>query len=279
MKIINDVDSMKIYVRSLNAKGETICLVPTMGYLHEGHLSLMREGRKSADHLFVSIFVNPTQFGPNEDLDKYPRDLERDVSLAESVGVDCIFFPNALQMYPDGYATYINVEGITEVLCGASRPTHFRGVTTVVAKLFNIMNPDYAVFGQKDYQQLAVIKRMVADLNMDVKIMEHPIIREEDGLAMSSRNKYLSPEQRENATILYRSLLHARDLVNKGIKDAARIKADVTEMISSAPGFSIDYAEIVDTLTLRGVDAIEDSAVLALAVKIGATRLIDNITL
>jgi len=232
-----------------------------------------------ADHLMISIFVNPTQFGPNEDLDKYPRDMERDTKLAASVGVDCIFFPDVSQMYPQGYATYVNVEDITKGLCGAARPTHFRGVTTVVLKLFNIIEPDLSIFGEKDYQQLAVIRRMVEDLNMNVKIVAHPTVREEDGLAMSSRNKYLNPEQRKNALVLRRSLLLAQDRVKAGERSAAKIRDEVVKMIASTPGSVIDYVEIVDTDTLEPVDKTEGRTVMALAVKFGTTRLIDNITL
>jgi pantoate--beta-alanine ligase len=279
MEIIKDVKAMKAYVKAIKTKGETICLVPTMGYLHEGHLDLMRMGRPLADHLIISIFVNPTQFGAGEDLDKYPRDLPRDTRLAESVGVDCIFNPEAADMYPQGYATYVNVEGITEGLCGASRPGHFRGVTTVVAKLFNIIEPDISVFGEKDYQQLAVIRRMVEDLDMNVKILAHGTVREEDGLAMSSRNKYLNPEERKNALVLNRSLKFAQDRVQSGERNAAAIKSEVEKMISSTPGCTIDYVEIVDPDLLNPLDTLETRAVMALAVRVGKTRLIDNITL
>ena len=279
MKIIEEVAAMKAYVKAIKDKGETICLVPTMGYLHKGHLDLMRMGRPMADHLIISIFVNPTQFGPNEDLDTYPRDMERDTRLASSVGVECIFFPGAAQMYPGGYATYVNVERITRGLCGAARPTHFRGVATVVLKLFNIIEPDLAIFGEKDYQQLAVIKRMVDDLNMNVKIVAHPTVREEDGIAMSSRNRYLNPEERKNALVLRRSLLLARDLVKAGEKNMARIRDEVVGMIANTPGSVIDYVEIVAADTLEPLDKTNCKAVMALAVKFGTTRLIDNITL
>jgi pantoate--beta-alanine ligase len=279
MKIIKEVAAMKAYVKEIKQKGETICLVPTMGYLHEGHLDLMRMGRPMADHLMISIFVNPTQFAPNEDLDKYPRDMERDTQLAASVGVDCIFFPDVSQMYPEGYATYVNVENITRGLCGAARPTHFRGVTTVVLKLFNIIEPDLSIFGEKDYQQLAVIRRMVEDLNMNVEIVAHPTVREEDGLAMSSRNKYLNPEERKNALVLHRSLLLAQDRVKAGEKSTARIREEVVKMIANTPGSVIDYVEIVDTDNLEPVDKTDGRTVMALAVKFGTTRLIDNITL
>jgi pantoate--beta-alanine ligase len=279
MKIITEVAAMKAYVKEIKQKGETICLVPTMGYLHKGHLDLMRMGGPMADHLIISIFVNPTQFGPNEDLEKYPRDMERDTQLSESVGVECIFFPDASQMYPDGYATYVNVERISQGLCGASRPTHFRGVTTVVAKLFNIIEPDFAIFGEKDYQQLAVIARMVEDLNMNVKIIAHPTVREEDGIAMSSRNKYLSPEQRKNALVLRKTLLHASQRVRNGERDALKIRDEVVDMIAQTPECIVDYVEIVDADTLEPVGRIDGRAVLALAVKVGSTRLIDNMVL
>jgi pantoate--beta-alanine ligase len=279
MVIINDIAAMKAYVRAVKEKGEAICLVPTMGYLHEGHLELMRMGKPMAEHLVISIFVNPTQFGVGEDLDKYPRDLPRDSQMAESAGVECIFNPEALAMYPEGYATYVNVEGITETLCGASRPGHFRGVTTVVAKLFNIIEPDISIFGEKDYQQLAVIRRMVLDLNMKVKVLSHPTVREEDGLAMSSRNKYLSPDERKNALILSRSLKHAQDRLSQGERNASVITAEVHGMISGTPGCVVDYIEIVGTDSLKPVDMITDRAVMAMAVRVGKTRLIDNRTL
>lgn len=279
MLVIKTIEEMKAYVRDIRKKNQNICLVPTMGYLHKGHTDLMRRGRPMADHLVISIYVNPTQFGPNEDLAKYPRDFEMDHRLSEEVGVDCIFYPDNTQMYPDGYATYVNVEGITEILCGQSRPTHFRGVTTIVAKLFNIIEPDYAVFGLKDYQQLTVIRRMVMDLNMNVKIIAHPTVREEDGLAMSSRNKYLTPEQRTHALVLINSLNHARDMVRSGNRDAVAVRAAVVEMISSTPDCVLDYAEIVHPDTLACLQKIEDHAVMALAVKVGTTRLIDNMEL
>jgi pantoate--beta-alanine ligase len=279
MIVIKTIEEMKAYVRDIKKKNRTICLVPTMGYLHKGHTDLMCKGRTLADNLVISIYVNPTQFGPNEDLAKYPRDFEMDHRLSEEVGVDCIFYPDNAQMYPQGYATYVNVEGITETLCGRTRPTHFRGVTTIVAKLFNIVEPDSAVFGLKDYQQLTVIKRMVIDLNMNVQIIPHPTVREEDGLAMSSRNKYLTPEQRKHALVLSRSLNHARDMAKAGNRNATAIRAAVVGMISSTPDCVLDYAEIVHPETLACLERIEDHAVMALAVKVGATRLIDNMEL
>ncbi len=279
MEIITTVSRMKEYVRGAKGRGETICLVPTMGYLHEGHLDLMRMGRPLADRLVISIFVNPTQFGAGEDLDKYPRDLPRDTALAQSTGVECIFHPDALEMYPVGYQTYINVEEITDGLCGASRPGHFRGVTTVVAKLFNIVEPDVSVFGEKDYQQLAVIRKMVEDLNMAVQVLAHPTVREEGGLAMSSRNKYLSPEERESALVLNRSLKRAAGRVKGGERSAGVIRSEVVAAIEATPGCRIDYVEIVHPDTLKPLETIESKAVMALAVRVGKTRLIDNMTL
>jgi len=276
VEVFTTVKEMKAYVRAVKQRRETICLVPTMGYLHKGHTDLMRMGRGLADHLVISIFVNPTQFGPKEDLAKYPRDFERDSGLAEEVGVECIFYPETLEMYPPGYATYVNVEEITETLCGLSRPTHFRGVTTVVAKLFNIVEPDVSVFGEKDYQQLTVIRKMVKDLDMNVRVVSHPTVREDDGLAMSSRNRYLSPSQRKNALVLIGSLRRARELVRGGEHDAAKIQAMAVDMISSTPECAVDYVEIVDPDTLCPVDRIDGRAVMALAVKVGSTRLIDN---
>ncbi len=279
MIIINEVKVMKAHVRMIKSKKQTIALVPTMGYLHEGHVSLMHKARNLADHLIISIFVNPIQFGVGEDLDKYPRDLEHDKKLAAQARVECIFHPTPEQMYPAGYATSVDVEGITSGLCGASRPTHFRGVATVCAKLFNIIEPDVAVFGEKDFQQLAVIRRMVEDLNLNVQIVPHHTVREEDGLAMSSRNAYLSPEERTHATVLYRSLQHARELYKAGQKDARTVREAAVAMIRSAPGAVIDYVEIVDPVTLQPLGTIVPGAVMALAVKFGRTRLIDNMVI
>jgi pantoate--beta-alanine ligase len=276
MEVIDTVSGMRDYVGAVRDRKETICLVPTMGYLHKGHLDLMRLGRTLADRLVTSVFVNPTQFGPSEDLERYPRDFEGDRRRCAEVGVDCIFSPGADEMYPEGYSTYVEVEGVTRTLCGTSRPGHFRGVATVVAKLFNICSPDVAVFGEKDYQQLVVIRRMVKDLNMDVRIVSHPIVREEDGLAMSSRNAYLDPGQRRAALVLNRALGMARGLVQKGERDAERIRLAVLGLIGSTPEAAVDYVEIVDPETLQPVDTILERSILALAVKIGKTRLIDN---
>ncbi len=278
MLILKTIAEMKEYVSDIKAGGGKIGFVPTMGYLHKGHLDLVVKAREYTPHVVVSIFVNPTQFAPNEDLDKYPRDFERDEQLCRETGVECIFYPKPSEIYPEGYSTYITVEGLSGGLCGVSRPTHFRGVATVVAKLFNIVEPDFSVFGEKDYQQLAVIKRMVRDLNMKVEIIGYPTVREKDGLAMSSRNAYLSPEERAIAPVLNRSLKHALTLFRKGETNAKKVKKLVSEMIEAAPGCIMDYVEIVDGASLAPVERITDDAVMALAVKLGKTRLIDNIS-
>ncbi len=276
MKIIDTVREMQSYAESLRNSGQRIAFVPTMGYFHEGHLNLMREGRKRGDKLVISIYVNPTQFGPAEDLEKYPRNFDRDSQLARDVGVDVIFFPSNAEVYPEHYQTYVTVEEVTKNLCGMSRPGHFRGVATVCAKLFNMVKPHLALFGKKDFQQLATIKRMVADLNMDLEIVGLPTTREKDGLAMSSRNVYLSPEERESALCLSRSLRQAQTQYEKGERDARRILEAVQTYIESVPFTRIDYVKICDTTTLRDVDSLEKESVLALAVFVGATRLIDN---
>jgi len=279
MVVIEDIASMKRYVLAVKSNGMTIGLVPTMGYFHEGHLMLMRMAKKISDHLIISLFVNPAQFGQGEDLDKYPKDMERDKTLARAVGVECIFAPSVEEMYPEGYSTYVNVENITNVLCGVSRPHHFRGVATIVAKLFNIIEPDIAVFGEKDFQQLAVIKQLVKDLNMNVRVVGHPTIREPDGLAMSSRNAYLRVDERKKSLILNKSLHLARNLFAEGVRDASKIRDSVKKMISSEEGCDIDYVEVVDPERLSPIRTIEDKALIALAVRIGSTRLIDNTVL
>jgi pantoate--beta-alanine ligase len=276
MLIIKTIPEMREYVSGIRATGGEIGFVPTMGYLHKGHLDLMRKAKEYTPHVVVSIFVNPTQFGPNEDLDKYPRDFEGDEKLCREVGVECIFYPEPKEIYPDGYATYITVEGLSEGLCGVSRPIHFRGVATVVAKLFNIVEPDFAVFGNKDYQQLAVIKRMVTDLNMKVNVIGYPTVREDDGLAMSSRNAYLSPEERKIALVLNRALKHALSLFKGGVTDSNTVRKEVVSMIEAAPGCIIDYVEFIDGESLVPVDVMIPGTVMALAVKLGKTRLIDN---
>lgn len=258
------------------SNGKSIAFVPTMGYLHDGHASLMREGRKHGDLLVASIFVNPTQFGAGEDFDAYPRDMERDSKIAVDAGVDIIFAPKASDMYPAGYQTYVDVEKITLPLCGASRPGHFRGVTTVVAKLFNIVQPHAALFGKKDFQQLAVIRRMVADLNMPVKIVGMPIVREADGLAMSSRNSYLSPDERRAALCLVRGIAEARRLYGAGERASERIQNAVMTVIAAESMAVPDYIELRDADTLEDVSVVGENTLLALAVRIGKTRLIDN---
>jgi pantoate--beta-alanine ligase len=270
---------MTTHANELRRQGLTLGLVPTMGFLHEGHLSLIRNARKQSDRVVVSIFVNPTQFGPHEDFKEYPRDFERDCRLAEEAGADVIFAPAATDMYPDGFQTLVRVEHLTAPLCGVSRPHHFQGVTTVVAKLFNICKPHLAVFGQKDAQQAIVIRRMVKDLNMDLRIVIAPIVREPDGLAMSSRNTYLTREQREQAVKLYHSLQKAEERIRRGETEVETLKMAMRALIESIPGARIDYVEIVDAQTLVPVARIHpgDEILVALAVYVGKTRLIDNL--
>ncbi len=276
MQIFRNPLDLQEYIKSEKRKGKVVSLVPTMGFLHEGHLSLMKEARKNADILIVSIFVNPTQFGPNEDLDKYPRDFEGDEKKCQSVGVDIIFYPTPENMYPENYQTYVEVLDVTKNLCGASRPTHFRGVTTVVAKLFNITLADYAFFGEKDFQQLTVIKRMVEDLNFPIKIIGCPIVREKDGLAMSSRNKYLNPEEREQALCLFKAITIVKEMFDKGERNTSILLNEAKKIVLKEPLAKIDYLKIVDINTMQDIDIIEKDALFALAVKIGNTRLIDN---
>jgi len=267
---------MTSWANRVTATGAAIGLVPTMGYFHEGHLSLMRAARKGADHVVVSLFVNPIQFGPNEDLAAYPRDFARDCRLAEAEGVDILFAPEAAGMYPEATKTKVVVSGLTSGLCGGSRPGHFDGVTTVVAKLFNVVKPRIAIFGQKDFQQLAVIRQMVRDLNWDIEIVGHPIVREADGLAMSSRNSYLSADQRRTALCLYRAIRHAGERVRQGVVDAELLVAEITEMIHSQGGVEIDYIALVDRDSLEPLGVLRPGTLLAMAVKVGRTRLIDN---
>ncbi|MDD2319669.1 MAG: pantoate--beta-alanine ligase [Geobacteraceae bacterium] len=277
MHIITSVVEMQERATAALAAGKTISFVPTMGFLHQGHASLLREGRARGDLLVLSIFVNPTQFGVGEDFESYPRDLQRDSETARDNGVDIIFAPTAGEMYPSGYQTYVNVEKVTLPLCGASRPGHFRGVTTVVAKLFNIVKPTYAFFGQKDFQQLVVISRMVRDLNMDVTVVGLPTVREDDGLAMSSRNAYLSPEERLGARCLSRALAAVSELYHAGEVVVERLRAELLRILDSEPLARIDYAEFRDGDSLEEVGLADDRTVVALAVRIGTTRLIDNI--
>lgn len=279
MELLTTVQSIREAVRAARQAGKRIGFVPTMGYLHEGHLTLMRQARQECDFVVVSIFVNPTQFGPNEDFARYPRDLERDMQLCQTVPVDAIFHPDVAEMYPQPFLTKVSVGTVTEGLCGASRPGHFDGVATVVSKLINIVKPDVAYFGQKDAQQVAVIRRMVIDLNMDLEIKPVETVREADGLAMSSRNVYLSPEEREAALVLSRSLRMARERVAAGERDLGALRAAMESMIAAEPLASIDYVSIVDYDTLQPAQQLEGKALAALAVRFGRTRLIDNVVL
>jgi pantoate--beta-alanine ligase len=265
--------------KHLRNLGEKISFVPTMGYLHEGHLSLFRIGRKAGGCLVVSIFVNPTQFAPDEDLETYPRDLERDVALSRDENVDIVFAPNDKELYPERFQTYVTLEKLPSHLCGLTRPVFFRGVATVVSKLFHIVKPHVAVFGQKDFQQLTVIRQMVRDLHMEIKIIGAPTVREPDGLAMSSRNSYLTSEQRVSARCLYRSLQNAQDLVKGGTAESKKVIAAAVELIDSQPEASIDYVCICDPGTLEDIAIIHGPVLMALAVKVGTTRLIDNMIL
>lgn len=279
MLIYHKITEIRAFVRQARAGGRCVGFVPTMGYLHEGHLELMRRAKERCGTVVASIFVNPAQFGPTEDFARYPRDLERDARLAEGAGVDAIFNPSVEEMYPPGYCTCVDVERLTGKLCGLSRPGHFRGVATVVTKLFNIVQPDCAFFGQKDAQQVLVIKRMATDLDLDLEVITVPTVREADGLAMSSRNVYLEPEQRRAALVLSRSLRRAQEAVLAGERDAAAIRQLVVELIKAEPLAEIDYVELYSHPELEPVIRMEGQVLLALAVKIGRTRLIDNAVL
>jgi len=280
MEVIKRTAEMQEISLRLKREGRIIGLVPTMGYLHDGHLSLIKKARRENDIVIMSNFVNPLQFGPKEDFATYPRDLDRDNILAESAGVDYVFTPTTEEMYPQGYDTYVEVKGpITEKMCGKSRPGHFKGVTTVVLKLFLITQPDRAYFGQKDAQQAIVIRKMVTDLNVPVKIITCPIVREEDGLALSSRNTYLSSEERLQALALPRALSAGRDMILKGETDPLKVKKHITSMLESAPGIRVDYVVVVDGDNLSDLSAIKGKVLLAAAVYVGKTRLIDNIDL
>ena len=277
METIKTIKEMKELSSQARAAGKTIAFVPTMGFFHEGHLSLMREGRRRGDFLIISLFVNPTQFGPHEDFKNYPRDFERDSKMAREVGTDILFAPEPGEMYPPDHQTIVRVQKVTENLCGRSRPTHFQGVTTVVLMLFEIVMPHVAIFGEKDYQQLVTVQQMVRDLHMSLEVIGMPTVREADGLAMSSRNTYLLPEERKAALSLYRSLQKAKELLQKGEQEADRILQEVKGILQSEPLVKIDYAQICDALTLRDVDRIERDVVIALAAYLGKTRLIDNL--
>jgi pantoate--beta-alanine ligase len=279
MKIINSIVHMQALAIAPEREGRRIAFVPTMGYLHEGHASLLREGRKRGDVLVLSIFVNPIQFGKNEDLDSYPRNMDRDCQIAEACGVDIVFIPTAAEMYPDGFQTGVTVRDISLPLCGASRPGHFDGVATVVTKLFNIVRPDVALFGRKDYQQLAVIRRMTADLNMPVEIVGMPIVREADGLAMSSRNAYLSPDERQSALCLSRAVIRAREMFAAGERSVAVLAGETRTVIEREAAAAVEYVEFRDGATLNELEVADSGTLLALAVKIGQTRLIDNTVL
>lgn len=276
MKTVGTVSEVRQQVKQWRKEGLTVGLVPTMGFLHEGHKSLIDCAVKENDRVVVSVFVNPTQFGPNEDFESYPRDINKDSELCENAGASLIFHPQPEEMYLDGYSTFVDMDTITKGLCGKTRPTHFRGVCTVVSKLFNIVTPDRAYFGQKDAQQLAVIKHMVRDLNFDIEIVGCPIIREEDGLAKSSRNTYLNESERAAATVLNRALTAGRKAISDGEKNASVVKKIISDIISSEPLAKIDYVEIVDWNNLEPVDNADGAILCAVAVYIGKTRLIDN---
>lgn len=278
MKVVTKPEALQKEILELKRQGKKVGFVPTMGALHNGHLSLVRQSRKDNDVTVVSVFVNPIQFGPGEDFDRYPRQFDKDKELLEAEGVDYLFYPSVEDMYPRGYETFVVLEKLPEHLCGLSRPGHFKGVATVVAKLFNIVQPDKVYFGLKDYQQVQVIKRMVKDLNFPIEVVEMPTVREEDGLAMSSRNKYLSPEERKKATNIYRSLQRAKELILLGEKRAEKIKREVRGILEPAVD-RIDYVEVVDPETLESLEIIPETGrvVVALAVFIGNARLIDNV--
>ena len=276
-RVINTISGVRELVKQARSQGKRIGLVPTMGALHAGHVSLVETAKKQTDFVVVSIFVNPTQFGPNEDFAKYPRTLDADVAMCEKAGADVVFAPSAEEMYPTQQQTLVNVEKLTDCLCGASRPGHFRGVTTVCTKLFNIVLPDIAFFGQKDAQQSIVIKRMVADLNMPLEIAVCPIVREANGLAMSSRNKYLSDQQRQDAAAIYASLRKAEQMIKSGERTSAAIVAAMKEILRQGGSIATEYIHIVDAATLADLQVVKGQVLIAIAAKAGATRLIDNI--
>lgn len=280
MQVIRDIKEMQEISLQLKRDGKTIGLVPTMGYLHAGHLSLAKTARQENDIVVMSNFVNPLQFGPKEDFATYPRDLDRDNKLAESVGVDFVFAPQGEEMYPEGYSTYVEVKGeAPKKMCGMSRPIHFLGVTTVVLKLFLITQPDHAYFGQKDAQQAVIVRKMVGDLNLPMKIVTCPIIREEDGLALSSRNTYLSSEERKCALALPKALSAGRELIEKGERDPGKVRGEIMRILETSPGIKVDYVEVADGDTLDELSTLKGHVILAAAVYVGKTRLIDNINL
>jgi len=279
IKIIETAKEIQTRSEMLRKEGRVIAFVPTMGFLHEGHLALLKEGRRLGDDLILSIFVNPTQFGPGEDYESYPRNFEKDFELARKEGVDVVFTPTREELYGDRFQTYVALESLPKHLCGLSRPSHFKGVATVVTKLFNIVKPHIAIFGQKDFQQLAIIRQMVRDLNFDIEIRGVQTVREKDGLAMSSRNAHLTPEQRKTALCLYSSLVRSREWIQEGEKDASTLIREMTAYINSRFKKGIDYISICDPDTLDDVDKIEGPILIALAVKVGKTRLIDNMVI
>jgi pantoate--beta-alanine ligase len=279
MQTITSILGMQCFAESLRKKGRTIGFVPTMGFLHEGHLSLMRRARQECDIVAVSIFVNPTQFGPAEDFDRYPRDEEGDRRKCESAGVDVMFLPAASEMYPIRPSVFVSVEGISDILEGAIRPGHFRGVATVVSKLINIVKPHKVYFGQKDFQQSTVIKRMAIGLNMDVEVVVLPTVREPDGLAMSSRNSYLNADERSAAAVVYRALSSGEYLVRTGVRETEKVKNKVLAVLREVPGIAIDYVEVADQESLEPLAAINGKGVILVAIRVGRTRLIDNLVL
>ncbi len=279
MEIIHSPSQMTAWANQALGAGKTIALTPTMGAFHEGHLSLMRMARHQADLTVTSIFVNPIQFGPEEDFDQYPKSLAKDAAMAEKEGVEILFAPTVADMYPEGFQTLITVKGITDRLCGLSRPGHFDGVTTVVAKLFNIVKPTVAIFGRKDFQQLAILRKMVCDLNWDIEIIGHPIVREEDGLAMSSRNTYLSVTERQAALTLVKSIKHVRQRFREGETNAEQLRCEAAKILSDNDKVTIDYLSLVDQRTLNDQTVINHDSVFLVAAKVGTTRLIDNTVL
>jgi len=278
MQVAKTVREVRAWTKLARADGKTIGFVPTMGYFHEGHLSLMRRAKAECDLCVVSLFVNPTQFGPSEDFLRYPRDFARDAAMAESVGVDLLFAPEVEEMYPEGYQTYVEVTEVTRRLEGAARPGHFRGVATVCTKLFNIVQADRAYFGKKDYQQLKVIQRMVKDLNIPTEIVPCETVREPDGLAMSSRNVYLKPDERQAATVLYRALCAGRDAILAGERDAKKVKVLVEQVIATEPLVKTEYVDVADAETLEPLTDLQGQVLISLAARVGVARLIDNIT-
>jgi pantoate--beta-alanine ligase len=280
MEILRTIKELKQYIKISKQAGKTIGFVPTMGYLHKGHLSLVEQSKKTTDITVVSIFVNSLQFGENEDLDKYPRDEQKDLEVLSNLDVDVVFIPDSKELYPEGFCSYVNVEGLSEVLCGASRSGHFRGVCTVVFKLLNLVEPDILFLGQKDAQQAVIIKRMIKDLDLQADVVVMPIIREENGLAMSSRNSYFSLEQKQKACIIYKSLCKAKDLIEQGVINSSEIKQEIVNILNQVKELKIDYVEIVNLNQLKPVEVIENNGILiAVAVFLGKIRLIDNIIL